>query len=61
MENVTRDGIEITEMNWGPLSPPNNRDGKTTNFGKVTKATFKFSSLNRGSYRFIGYILPERK
>lgn len=61
VESVSSDGVNISEMNYGPLSPPGNKDGKTTNFGKVTSTTLKFNRMGRGSLTFSGYVLPERK
>ena len=61
VENVTAQGINISEMNWGPLSPVGNTNGTTTNFNRVTTAFLPYDRLNRGSYTFSGYVLPTLK
>lgn len=60
VESVSASGINISEMNWGKIIDPVN--GITTNFNKVTTAFLSYSSgLQRGSYSFVGYVLPTRQ
>lgn len=57
VRGVEASTITIEEMNWGT---PMSNDGRTVNFDKVTRATLPASNLSRGSYRFKGYVFPER-
>jgi surface antigen len=52
--------ILVAEMNWGPVLDATNMI--TSNFGKVTTVKLKSSALDRSAnYKFLGFVLPQRK
>lgn len=61
--------VTIEEMNWGdPKKGCTSRDsrcyGQTVNFGIATRRTLTFDAMRargrNGTFRFVGYIHPER-
>jgi surface antigen len=52
--------IDVSEMNWGRFTDAAN--SVTENFGKVNSRRIATTGLSRsdGSYRFLGFIFPER-
>ncbi len=58
VERVLKDALVISEMNIGERL--NKRTGRTTGWGKITRAAMQFERLNRGVFRYEGVILPTR-
>ena len=61
VEELTEDGLVVSEMNWGSLCVGERR-WRTSMWGRVAFTSLDWDALEqRGTHRFVGYIYPQRE